>query len=207
MSLFKKQLLLSACCLVLAGAVCMAQPAVKMSFQGMLSDIQGNRITNEPFSLSVSILSVKSEEVLWQENSIAVTNDEGWFGFEIRDVSPYLEKEGMLTQAASIKIGFMPTEQTRWMRTGEDFLVSYTLNPSINNDSIQFNIMRMEGSELTAHTEKHLYAFKDQYPFAYLTGGFVLTDKSMDDVVDNLQQWISPVKEVDEGGATRGVKG
>ena len=207
MNLLKKQLMLFGACLIITVSASMAQPMVKLTFQGMLTDIQGNHISNEQFKLSISILSIPDENILWQENTISLTDDEGWFGFNLNDITPYLINNGEMNQALSVNLNFMPNENTRWMRKGEDFLVSYSITPIMKNDSLDFEMTRMEGSALTIHKDKHLIAFKDEYPFAYLTGGFVLTDKPVDDAASDLQQWISPVEEVDEGRSTRGVKG
>jgi len=67
----------------------------------------------------------------------------------------------------------------------------------------------MEGSELVVHTENHLFAFKDQYPFAYLTGGFLITDKPpvSTQSISDLQQWLLPVDQDEDGAPSRGVKG
>ena len=94
------------------------------------------------------------------------------------------------------------------MQKGEDLMVTYTLTPTKRDDAIYLKMLRMEGSELTVHLEDHLYAFKDEYPFAYLTGGFLLTDtppinKSS---LDDLKQWMVP-EPTEKGSATRGVRG
>ncbi len=52
-------------------------------------------------------------------------------------------------------------------------------------------------------------AFKDQDPFGYLLGGFLITDQPplKPESTGDLQQWLSPENQDAEGGTSRGVKG
>ena len=67
----------------------------------------------------------------------------------------------------------------------------------------------MEGTELDSYSEDHLYAFKDQYPFAYLTGGFLMTDQPpvTEQSIADLKQWLLPDDQNEDGTLSRGVKG
>jgi hypothetical protein len=78
----------------------------------------------------------------------------------------------------------------------------------VRDNSIYLKMARMEGSELSVHQEDNLYAFKDEYPFGYLTGGFLLTDSPPvnETSKDDLRHWIIP-DPTESGAATRGVKG
>ncbi|MCK4746974.1 MAG: hypothetical protein KAT15_08065 [Bacteroidales bacterium] len=204
----KKQLILVAAVLFGLLVSGTGQTSIDLNYQGMLADIQGNRITKEQFDLSIKVLS-EPGTVLWETKSVMETDEEGWFGFPIRDVSRFLLDEGQIKETIVIRMEFLPNATTKWMRKGDDFMVSYTLKPSLIDDNIQLTMTRMEGSELVIHSEDHLYAFKDLYPFAYLTGGFLLTDKPPVNrsSKDDLRQWLSPDEEMKEGAASRGVKG
>jgi hypothetical protein len=59
------------------------------------------------------------------------------------------------------------------------------------------------------HSEEHLFAFKDLYPFAYLTGGFLMTDTppiSAQSLAD-LREWLTPDALDENDDTSRGVKG
>lgn len=205
----KKHLILSAACLIAAATFVTGQTAIDLAFQGMLSDIQGKRLSNKQFNLSVRVLSVPGHEIMWQRRSAAETDEDGWFGYRIPNISPYLLKDGQMKASVIIQMEFLPDSTTSWMKKGDDFKVSYTLTPTLIDQSIHMKMTRMEGSDLVLHSEEHLCAFKDQYPFAYLTGGFVLTDKppvSKNSIAD-LRQWLSPSDQVEPGEGSRGVKG
>ncbi len=107
-----------------------------------------------------------------------------------------------------IQLEFTPNSNTKWLSQGEDFLVTYALIPTMKEETIYLKMSRMDSSELTDHLEDHLYAFKDDYPFAYLTGGFLLTDAPpLNKIsIDDLRQWISPDPS-ESDPASRGVKG
>jgi len=70
-------------------------------------------------------------------------------------------------------------------------------------------IKRLEGSELMEHSEEHFSVFKDQFPYAYLTGGILLSNDYPADkqLLEDLKIWISPSEEEESEAKTRGVKG
>lgn len=185
-----------------------AQTNIDLCFTGVLADIQNKRIADEQFDFSLKLLS-EPGDLLWEEKSAVETDNEGWFDFSIEQISKFLVKEGQITETVVIRMEFFPNENTKWMRKGDDFMVSYTLKPSVVNNSIHITMTRMEGSELMMHSEDHLYAFKDNYPFAYLTGGFLLTDNPPvnKNSKEDLKQWLSPEQHMEDGAASRGVKG
>jgi hypothetical protein len=208
MNLINRKLILTTAVLFGLLVTGTAQKAIDLNFQGMLADIQSNRITNEQFDLSIKLLS-ESGTVLWETRSVSKTDEEGWFGFPISDVSRFLMDQGQVKNSVIIRMEFLPNAMTKWMRKGDDFMVSYTLAPEIEDGQLAFKMTRMEGSELTVHSEDHLYAFKDQYPFAFLTGGFLLTDKPPvnKSSKEDLRHWLAPDEDAQEGTASRGVKG
>ncbi len=209
MNLLKKRLVLITAALFTVLTFAAGQPNIDLSFQGMLADIQGNKITNEQFDLNVKLISESDHTIYWETNSSTHTDEEGWFGYTISDISQFLIKDGQIKKAVIIQMEFIPNAMTKWMRKGDDFMVSYTLLPSVVGNDTHMRMTRMEGSDLLIHSEDHLYAFKDQYPFAYLTSGFLLTDQppvSSNSVAD-LKQWLSPDNTVEQGAPSRGVKG
>lgn len=208
MNRIKKRMILSTAVLlglVLSG---MGQSTFDLNFQGMLADIQSNRIANEQFDLSIKVLS-EAGASLWEVKSAAKTDEEGWFGFPIQGFSRFLLDQGQIRETVVIRMEILPNEMTKFLRKGDDFMVSYTVKPSQVGGELNFSITRMEGTDLAVHSEEHLYAFKDQYPFAFLTGGFLLTDKPPVNKGSeaDLKQWVSPDEESVEGTASRGVKG
>ncbi len=209
MNLKKKKLFLIEAILIATLGTVLGQSAYDLNFQGMLADIQGNNIKNEQFDLSVQLKPESGQEILFEFNSSISTDENGWFGFTISEISRYLLKGGEISETLVIRLEFLPNAGTKWMRKGDDFMVTYTLAPSKDDNSTQLKITRMEGTELVAHTEDHLYAFKDLYPFAYLTGGFVMTDQPpvSEQTIAEFQQWVSPDNQNEEGAASRGVKG
>lgn len=209
MNLIKKKLILLLAVLSAPMGIILAQSSYDMNFQGMLADIQGNSISNEPFDLSVQLRDEAGREVLFEFTSSTSTDENGWFGFTISEISRYLLKDGVLSESVVVRMEFLPNAETKWLRKGDDFMVTYAIAPVTVDNARQLKITRMEGTELVVFAEDHLYAFKDQYPFAYLTGGFLITDQppvSAQSETD-LKQWMFPEDQRGEGAASRGVKG
>ncbi len=184
------------------------QAAIDLNFQGLLID-SGEKIANENFDFTVKLISSESgKSELWSYSGAISTDEDGWLTFSIPEISRYLNMKGDEKNSVVIRLEFLPNTHTKWLNQGEDFLVTYTISPTMKDDAIYLKMSRMEGTELTVHLEDHLYAFKDDYPFAYLTGGFLLTDAPPLDKtsIDDLRQWISPDSSESES-TTRGVKG
>ncbi len=193
----------------MGAGIIFGQSTYDLNFQGMLSDIQGNPIHDEPFNLTVQLLSEESGAALFEFSSSTATDEYGWFGFTISEISRYLMEGRELKHSAVIRMQMEPNVQTRWLAEGEDFLVTYALSPATMGHTTQLKITRMEGSELMVHSEDHLFAYKDQYPFAYLTGGFLMTDRPpvSEQSIDDLKQWLMPREADGDGIPSRGVKG
>jgi hypothetical protein len=209
MNLMRKQFALFTAVLLIMLPGVFGQPSIEMNFQGILTDAAGQKIRSEPFQFTVKLMTPEPgrAELLSQASS-SQTDEDGWFSFSVPEISKYLMVDGQITETLVIRLEFLPNEKTKWIRQGEDFMVSYTLAPTLRDNSIYLKMSRMEGSELSVHLEDHLYAFKDEYPFAYLTGGFLLTDAPPlnPTSVDDLRQWIAP-DPTEDGTATRSVKG
>ena len=190
-------------------ATASGQHIYEMKFAGKLADIQGKAICNEAFNLSVQVTREGDYKILFEIDTSASSDDEGWFEYTISDISQYLLKEDGHTHPMVIKMELLPNEKTKWMKEGEDFMVFYILEPARDSIDTQLIMTRLEGSTLLKHSEDHLFAFKDLDPFSYLLGGFLITDHPpMDDQsISDLKQWISPENQDIEGGASRGVKG
>lgn len=184
------------------------QAAIDLNFQGLLSNESGV-MAGESFDLSVILSSSESgKSELWSYSEVSTTDENGWFTYSIPEISKFLETEKNADKSLVIKMVFLPNSNTKWLSKDENFLVSYTITAGITDDEINLTLSRMEGAELTTHVEDHLFAFKDNYPFAYLTAGFLLTDAPPINraSIDDLRQWISPESaEIDS--TTRGVKG
>ncbi len=88
-------------------------------------------------------------------------------------------------------------------------MLSYTLSPVQLEKGMAMEIKRLEGSVLMEHSEEHFAVFKDQIPFAYLTGGFLFSDRHPTDkqLIDDLKSWISPSEVEQSEAKSRGVKG
>ena len=209
MNLKKKKLFLFTAAIVVALGSVLGQTTYDLNFQGVITDIQGKSISSEQFNLLVQLRPESEQEVLFEFSSSTQTDQEGWFGYTISEISRFLVKDGKMSNTIVIRMEFLPNGNNTWIKEGDDFMVTYKVEPVLIDNSIQLKITRMEGSELVAHTENHLYAFKDQYPFAYLTGGFLITDQPpvSSQSISDLQQWLSPDESDDEGAASRGVKG
>jgi hypothetical protein len=186
-----------------------AQLVYEMKFAGKLANIQGKAISSEEFDLSVQLTREGKSPVLFEINTSASTDEEGWFEYSIEDVYPILSEEGELKHTVVIKMEVTPNAKTEWIGEGEGFMVIYTLIPDQDSTESQLMITRLEGSTLVKHNEKHLMAFKDQDPFGYLLGGFLITDQPpiKPESTGDLKQWLAPENQDAEGGASRGVKG
>jgi hypothetical protein len=209
MNLNKKKLFLMSTVLIVALGTLLGQTTYDLNFQGILTDIQGNCINNEPFNLLVQLRPESEQEVLFEFSSSTKTDEEGWFGYPINDISRHIMEDGKISKTVVIRMEFLPNDKTTWIKDGDDFMVTYKVEPVEVDKSIQLKITRMEGSELVVHKENHLFAFKDQYPFAYLTGGFLITDNPPvgDQSIADLRQWLTPDDSDEDGAGSRGVKG
>lgn len=185
------------------------QASIELNFQGMLTNSNSVRIPGASFDFTVKLVSSEPGTTdLWSHSDAICTDEDGWFSFSIPEISQYLDMEKDDKKSVVIRMNFLPNNKTTWLQKGEDLMVTYTLTPTMKDDVIYLKMSRMEGSELTVALEDHLYAFKDEYPFAYLTGGFLLTDTPplTRNSLDDLRQWIMPDPSEEES-ATRGVKG
>ncbi len=185
------------------------QAAIELNFQGLLTDASGEIMAGESFDLSVILSSSESgKNELWSYSEVSNTDENGWFTYSIPEISQFLGTKQNEDNSLVIKMEFLPNSNTKWLSEDEDFLVSYTITTSNTDDALKLTLSRMEGAELTSHVEDHLFAFKDDYPFAYLTAGFLLTDSPPlnKTSIDDLRQWISP-ESSETDSTTRGVKG
>ncbi len=185
------------------------QQIYDLNFQGRLMDKNGQGVGAEEFNLKVQLKPASKDVVLYEFSSLTRSDEQGMFGFTIKAISNFLSEGGGDPKAVRILMEFRPAPGTSWLRQDEEFMVSYTLIPVAGNNANKFKMTRLEGSELFVHFEDHLYAFKDQSPFAYLVGGFLLTDKLpiSSQSIDDLRQWLSPDLQPSDAPASRGVKG
>jgi len=184
------------------------QSAYHMNFQGMLTDIEGKRISNDQFDLIIKLSLKSGQEALLETRSSLVTDDEGWFDFTIEEITSYMMKDGKRPSSLVISLEFLPNNNTRWIGPDEDFMVSYTLSAQQKENTLEMSIRRMEGSELIVHSEEHIFAFKDQFPFAYLTGGYLIADHPPEQqLLEDLKTWMSPGEDEESEARSRGVKG
>ena len=123
MQLLKKYRALLFACLMAAGIPVSAQQDIDLTFQGMLSDVYGNRISNEQFNLSVRLLSVPGNDLLWQNQSAVKTDEEGWFGFTIPAISEYLGTNGRMEVPVIIRMEFLSGAGSGWISQGDEFTV------------------------------------------------------------------------------------
>ncbi len=185
------------------------QSVYHLNFEGMLSDIEGQRISNDQFDLVVKLQYESDQEVLYEIRKTLSSDKEGWFGFSIEEISAYILNDANQTSPLEINLEFLPNSNTIWLDQDGDFTVSYTISAQQKEDLPELKITRMEGSELIPHTEEDIYVFKDQIPFAYLTGGFLISRQSPPDkqMLEDLKTWISPSEDQEAASGSRGVKG
>ena len=209
MTSLRKQFTLVLFTLLFSGILASGQTSIDLNFQGLLTDADGASFASENFDFTVKLISSEpGRGDLWSQSEAISTDENGWLTFFIPEISQYLNMEEDEKNSVVVRMEFSPNSSTTWLGQGEDFLITYTLTPTKKDETIHLKMSRMDGIELTDHLEDHLYAFKDEYPFAFLTGGFLLTDAPPLDKssIDDLKQWISPdLSESDP--ATRGVKG
>jgi len=185
------------------------QAVYDLDFQGVLHDIEGNRIANESFDLNVQLKMPSGSGIWFEFSSVTHSDPEGWFGFRISEVSRYLKGDEPFSDPVQISLEILPNSETEWIEKGGDFELSYTLSSQTDGQNKHLEMTRMEGSELVAHAEDEFRAFKDSYPFGYITGGFLLSHHATvsQELINDLKQWILPESAEEEGAASRGVKG
>ena len=207
MNLLKKWLVVSAALLTCLLPPMAGQEGYELYFQGFLADIEGAAIREDTFTLTVSLRRIGDQEKLQEISTVKSTDREGWFGFSIENVTEWMMEEDGTWKPVVLEMEFIPNLHTDWMEEGNDFLVTYILEPSKTAGAL-FQMTRMEGSTLEVYAETHLHAFRDRYPFAYLTGGFLISDQPPIDSLSiaDLKQWLTP-GELDEDDTSRGVKG
>jgi hypothetical protein len=207
MNLLKKWNLISGMLCTCFLASVSGQTEYELTFQGLLADIEGTAIMEDTFTLAIQIHPVNKQNMLYEYTSQAETDGTGWFGFTISNIAEFMMEEDGSWKSIVLQMEFSPNTHTDWIKEGNDFLVNYTLAPSKIAGDL-FQMTRMEGSGLEVYSEEHLHAFRDHYPFAYLTGGFLITDQPPIDSlsITDLRQWLTPTEE-DEDAASRGIKG
>ncbi len=185
------------------------QVVYDLDFQGVLHDIEGNRIANESFDLNVQVKEPSGSDIWYEFSSVTQSDPEGWFGFHISEVSRYLNGDDPFSDPVMISLEILPNSKTEWIEKGGDFKLSYTLSSQTDGQDKELEMTRMEGSKLEVHSEDRFHAFKDSYPFGYITGGFLLSDQPPvgQELINDLKQWILPESSEEEGAASRGVKG
>ena len=185
------------------------QAVYHLDFQGVLHDIEGNRIANESFNLNVQVKKPSGSDIWFEFSSVTHSDPEGCFGFHISEISRYLTGDDPFSDPVMISLEILPNSETEWIEKGGDFELSYTLSSQTDGQNKDMEMTRMEGSKLVVHSEDHFHAFKDSYPFGYITGGFLLSDEppSGQELINDLKQWILPESSEEEGAASRGVKG
>lgn len=184
-----------------------AQETLSLNYEGVLKDIEENTIQEDEFELIVNVLSVPDGKTLWEKTYQAKSDMEGWFGFEIEEFNSLFGTDNG-SASVEVHLGFFPMPDSRWIDQGSDFLVSYTIKRHQTEDSLVFEINRMEGSVLSFSQYNDVLFFQDTYPFAYLQGGFMIAMDNTEANLSSLRDIISGVAEGKEKSArSRGLKG
>jgi hypothetical protein len=115
---------------VFIGALCpvAGQAVYDLDFQGVLHDIEGNRVANESFNLNVQLKKPSGSDIWFEFSSVTHSDAEGWFGFQISEVSRYLNGEDPFSDPVLISLEILPNSETEWIEKGGDFKLSYTLS-------------------------------------------------------------------------------
>jgi len=92
-----------------------AQVTYDLNFQGILADINGKPITNESFDLKVELRYPSVTETLLSFSETTLADENGWFGFNIDEVSRFLAVEKNAKSQVVIRLDIIPNSQTRWI--------------------------------------------------------------------------------------------
>ena len=129
MTSIKKKIVLVSTALFALLLTVFGQAAIDLNFQGLLTDIQGEKMAVNNFDFTVKLISSESgKSELWSYSGAISTDEDGWFSFSIPEISRYLDLKGDDKNSVVIRLEFLPNTNTKWLKQGEDFLVTYTLS-------------------------------------------------------------------------------
>ena len=179
----------------------LAQDNLQMYFEGIMKSGGEEPV---PYSLDemdveLSMHDLDLMNTLWESKFLARTDSLGFFGFEIINIDQYFEK----TENGTIllEVGLLPTANSRWETSGNNFSMSYSIHKIVRNDSILFEITRLVDSQKLPFLEDNgILLLYDEYPFSFLQGGFIISLNRRDDSLASLKKILT-------GEISRGVKG
>lgn len=183
-----------------------AQGTLQLNFQGMLMKLEQGRedqiFSSDELELVVLLKEEPSGQTIKETKYSITTDKEGWFGFEIPDFQNIFgNRTG--TSEVTIQMELFPTAISRWASQGNDFMVTYTVKKVPRNDSLLFEITRIDRSILDFSQLDDVLLFTDNYPFLYLKGGFMLSVNYTEENLVGLRYAISGA----EVTKSRGIKG
>lgn len=188
-----------------------SQGSVRLNFEGIMKDIEENRIAEDEFKLLINVISNPSGEILLEKSHTLLTDKQGWFGFDIGEFDRFFTLDQSGTSTIFINLELIPTRNSKWIEQGRSFPVSYKILKVAKSDSLLFEIARMEGSraeELRFLNQDDMLFFRDTYPFGYLQGGFMISLDLSSEKLAILRNIIDEDSDTSgEATKSRGVKG
>jgi hypothetical protein len=188
-----------------------SQESIRLNFEGIMRDIEEMRISEDEFKLEVKVLSDPSGEILLENSYSIRTDNRGWFGFELGEFDRFFNQDLEGTSTIVVNLGLFPTENSKWIEQGKDFPITYKILRAIENDSLLFEIARIQGSrpeELLFSNIEEMLIFQDSYPFGYLQGGFMISVDLSSEKLAILRNIIDEDSDASgEATKSRGVKG
>ena len=188
-----------------------SQGSVRLNFEGIMKDIEENRIAEDEFKLLINVISNPSGDILLEKSHTLLTDKQGWFGFDIGEFDRFFSMDQSGTSTIFINLELIPTRNSKWIEQGRNFPVSYKILKVTKSDSLLFEIARMEGSraeELRFSNLDDMLFFRDTYPFGYLQGGFMISLDLSSEKLAILRNIIDEDSDASgEATKSRGVKG
>ncbi|MEZ5069851.1 MAG: hypothetical protein R2751_02500 [Bacteroidales bacterium] len=184
----------------------LAQTDPDLTFLGLLTDRDGNSLGKETLHVRLQLYPKTSQTPLFASERDAVTDENGWFQLLVEDLLSCGDGTDF-PREITLDLTLVGTKKTTFLAEGEEFQLRYSLVFQGGSENQNPFITRLDGVRLTEHAESELFVCKDEYPFGWVTGGFVWTDRSTvrKQAVKDLQEWIRPQTEGD--GVNRGLKG
>lgn len=184
-----------------ASTTLMGQGPSGMVYEGILSNIEGEILTETSISVTFKI-EKSGREVLFDKLLEKKTNEYGKFFVRAATIPDADLSEGKL----SIEIVLHPEENDIWMEE-KDFKLKYYLEMP---EEDEYSMTRFEGQKLTSASTKPVWVFSDSYPFGYLSSTFMVSfskEITNPEEIILISNKLRPQVEENESPANRGLKG
>jgi hypothetical protein len=158
--------------MMLLASALTGQKPVTIVYQGTLTDMEGDIISDKQIRADLSFLDDQGNSVysVIEESRIS---EYGTFDIAVEDIPEWISDDNTYR----IRITLHNTAGENWLLDGT-FDLDYTLTAEKTGSTYTYILKRFEGLILEARSEGQLWQFNDLYPFAYLSSRFMISFNS-----------------------------